>query len=110
MGATGVNVHNSEVRAYFFPQEGNAYYNAIRYDPTPAAGPPTPGPSYYALLLFARLAQGTTGLRPVTLDATVPRLGLGSAHDPLGPATVSHQQGLDGRHGQRAGAPGAASR
>ena len=69
MGATGVNVHNAEVRAYFFPQEGNAYYNAIRYDPTPAAGAPTPGPSYYALLLFARLAQGTTGLRPVTLDA-----------------------------------------
>ncbi len=72
VGATGVNVHNSEVRAYFFPQEGNAYYNAIRYDPTPAVGPPTPAPSYYALLLFARLAQGTTGLRPVTLDATAP--------------------------------------
>jgi hypothetical protein len=70
LGATGVNVHNAEVRAYFFPQEGNAYYNAIRYDATPAAGTPTPGPSYYALLLFARLAQGTTGLRPVTLDAT----------------------------------------
>jgi hypothetical protein len=70
LGATGVNVHNAEVRAYFFPQEGNAYYNAIRYDPTPAAGAPTPGPAYYALLLFARLAQGTTGLRPVTLDAT----------------------------------------
>jgi hypothetical protein len=70
LGATGVNVHNAEVRAYFFPQEGNAYYNAIRYDPTSAVGAPTPGPSYYALLLFARLAQGTTGLRPVTLDAT----------------------------------------
>ena len=65
-----MNVHNAEVRAYFFPQEGNAYYNAIRYDPTPAAGTPTPAPSYYALLLFARLAQGTTGLRPVALDAT----------------------------------------
>jgi hypothetical protein len=72
LGATGVNVHNAEVRAYFFPQEGNAYYNAIRYDPTPAAGPPTPGPSYYALLLFARLAQGTTGLHPVTLAVTAP--------------------------------------
>ena len=65
LGATGVNVHNAEVRAYFFPQEGNAYYNAIRYDPTPAAGTPTAAPSYYALLLFARLAQGTTGLRPL---------------------------------------------
>ena len=60
LGATGVNVHNAEVRAYFFPQEGNAYYNAISYDPTPALGAPTPAPSYYALLLFARLAQGTT--------------------------------------------------
>ena len=72
LGAVGVNVHNAEVRAYFFPQEGNAYYNAIRYDPTAAAGGPTPGPSYYALLLFARLAQGTTGLRPVTPDAGGP--------------------------------------
>ena len=72
LGATGVNVHNAEVRAYFSPQEGNAYYNAIRYDPTPAAGTPTPGPSYYALLLFARLAQGTTGLRPVALEAGGP--------------------------------------
>ena len=49
---------------YFAPQEGNAYYNAIRYDPSPAMGSPTPGPSYYALLLFGRLAQGTTDLRP----------------------------------------------
>ena len=72
LGATGVNVHNAEVNAYFFPQEGNAYYNAIRYDPTDAAGTPTAAPSYYALLLFARLAQGTTGLRPLTLDAAAP--------------------------------------
>ena len=71
LGATGVNIHNAEVRAYFFPQEGNAYYNAIRYDPTAAMGTPTPAPSYYALLLFARLAQGTTGLRPVALDPAV---------------------------------------
>jgi hypothetical protein len=35
LGATGVNVHNAEVRAYFFPQEGNAYYNAIRYASPP---------------------------------------------------------------------------
>jgi hypothetical protein len=72
LGATGINVHNAEVRAYFFPQEGNAYYNAIRYDPTDAAGPPTAAPSYYALLLFARLAQGTSGLHPLTLDAAAP--------------------------------------
>ena len=70
LGATGINVHNAEVRAYFFPQEGNAYYNAIRYDPTPAAAAPTPAPSYYALLLFALLAQGTDGLRPVTVVPT----------------------------------------
>ncbi len=72
LGATGVNVHNAEVRAYFFPQEGNAYYNAIRYDPTPAEGTPTPAPAYYALLLFAQLAQGTTGLRPVAVQGSVP--------------------------------------
>jgi hypothetical protein len=72
LGATGVYFHNAEVNAYFKPQEGNAYYNAIRYDPTPAIGAPTPGPSYYALLLFARLAQGTMGLRPVTVDGAVP--------------------------------------
>jgi hypothetical protein len=72
LGATGVNVHNAEVRAYFFPQEGNAYYNAIRYDPTAAEGAPTAAPSYYALLLFARLAQGTTGLRPLPVAAAVP--------------------------------------
>ena len=72
LGATGVNLHNSEVRAYFFPHEGNAYYNAVRYDPTPAAGTPTAAPSYYAMLLFSRLAQGTTGLRPVTVDSADP--------------------------------------
>jgi hypothetical protein len=68
IAATGVNFHNSERREYFHPEEGNAYYNAVRYDPTPAVGAPTPGPSYYALLLFARLAQGATGLRPVTVE------------------------------------------
>jgi hypothetical protein len=72
LGATGINVHNAEVRAYFFPEEGNAYYNAIRYDPTPAAAAPTAAPSYYALLLFALLAQGTSGLRPVTVTPTGP--------------------------------------
>ena len=72
LGATGVNFHNSERNAFFRPEEGNAYYNAIRYDPTPSAGAPTPGPSYYALLLFTQLAEGTTGLRPVTVDGAVP--------------------------------------
>ena len=72
VGATGVNVHNSEVRAYFFPQEGNAYYNAIRYDPTPAAGAPTPGPSYYALLLFARLARERPTCVPSRWTPAVP--------------------------------------
>jgi len=70
LGATGINVHNAEVRAYFFPEEGNAYYNAIRYDATPAAAAPAPAPSYYALLLFALLAQGTAGLRPVAVAPT----------------------------------------
>lgn len=75
IGASGVNFHNSERNAFFKPEEGNAYYNAIRYDPTPRAGAPTPGPSYYALLLFAQLAEGTTGLRPVAVDGPVPVTG-----------------------------------
>ena len=65
----GLNLHNAEVRAFFFPEEGNAYYNAVNYDPTPDegdAGSPTAGPGYYAMLLFAKLAQGTDGLRPVS--------------------------------------------
>ena len=64
-GAIGVNLHNAEVRAFFEPQEGNAYYNAVNYDPTPAMGAPSAAPEYYALLLFSRFAQGGSGLRPV---------------------------------------------
>jgi len=67
-GAIGVNLHNAEVRAFFSPEEGNAYYNAVNYDPAPAMGTPTAAPSYYALLLFSRFAQGTSGLRPVTVS------------------------------------------
>jgi hypothetical protein len=70
-GAIGVNLHNAEVRAWSVPEEGNAYYNAIDYDPSPAAGAPTAAPAYYALLLFARFAQATTGLRPVAVGADV---------------------------------------
>ncbi|WP_328890575.1 hypothetical protein [Streptomyces sp. NBC_00316] len=65
--AKGVNFHNAEVRAFFHPEEGNAYYNAIDYDPTEARGAPTAAPLYYALLFFARLAQDTSGLRPVSV-------------------------------------------
>jgi hypothetical protein len=68
-GAIGINLHNAEVERFFAPEEGSAYYNAIRYDPSPAAGAPTAAPSYYALLLFARFAQGTRGLRPVPTAA-----------------------------------------
>ncbi|MDX6720210.1 MAG: hypothetical protein QOJ63_2464, partial [Solirubrobacteraceae bacterium] len=71
-GAVGVNLHNAEVREFFLPEEGNAYYNAIAYDPTPAAGAPTATPTYYALLLFARFAQQTSGLRPVAIAPQVP--------------------------------------
>ncbi|MBM0239443.1 hypothetical protein JNW88_24005 [Micromonospora sp. ATA32] len=67
-GAVGVNFHNAEVRAFFHPEEGNGFYNAINYDPSPAMGAPTPAPEYYAMLLFSRFAQGTSGLRPVPLD------------------------------------------
>jgi hypothetical protein len=65
VGALGVNLHNAEVRAFFAPEEGNGYYNAVYYDPSPAMGAPQPAPEYYAMLLFASLAQGTGGLRPV---------------------------------------------
>jgi hypothetical protein len=66
-GAIGVNFHNAEVRAFFEPQEGNGYYNAIDYDPSPAMGAPTAAPLYYAALLFGRFAQGSGGLRPITV-------------------------------------------
>jgi hypothetical protein len=72
MGAVGVNLHNAEVNAWFVPEEGNAYYNAIDYDPSPAMGSPAAAPPYYPLLLFARFAQGTTGLRPVAVSADSP--------------------------------------
>ena len=66
-GAIGVNFHNAEVRAFYSPEEGNAYYNAINYDPSPTMGAPTAAPEYYAMLLFAGFAQGTSGLRPVAV-------------------------------------------
>jgi hypothetical protein len=71
-GAVGVNLHNAEVNAFFAPEEGNAFYNAIDYDPSPAMGAPTARPPYYALLLFARFAQGTRGLRPLGLAPPTP--------------------------------------
>ncbi len=66
-GATGVNFHNAELNAIFEPEAGNAYYNAIDYDPGTAMGAPTAAPLYYAMLLFGRFAQGTGGLRPVAV-------------------------------------------
>lgn len=68
VGALGVNFHNAERNAFFRPEEGNAYYNAIDFDPSAAMGAPTAAPEYYALLLFARFAQGTSGLRPVAVS------------------------------------------
>jgi hypothetical protein len=72
-GAIGVNFHNAEVREFFFPEEGNAFYNAIRYDPTPAAAAPAAAPEYYALLLFSRFAQGTSGLRSASVRVAEPQ-------------------------------------
>jgi hypothetical protein len=71
-GAVGLNIHNAEVRAFFFPEEGNAFYNAVNYDPSPAAGSPTAAPLYYGMLMFSELAQGTRGLHPVSVTATRP--------------------------------------
>lgn len=72
VGGTGVNFHNAEVRAFYEPEEGNAYYNAIDYDPGTTWGAPTADPLYYAMLLFARFAQGAQGLRPVEVTANDP--------------------------------------
>ncbi|MER7443485.1 hypothetical protein [Micromonospora avicenniae] len=74
-GAVGVNFHNAEVRAFFHPEEGNGYYNALNFDPSPAMGSPTPAPEYYALLLFSRFAQDTTGLRPVPVTVNASQGG-----------------------------------
>jgi hypothetical protein len=68
IGASGVNFHNAEVNAFYRPEEGNAYYNTVRYDPSPLMGAPSAAPEYYALLLFAEFAQGTDGLRPVAVS------------------------------------------
>lgn len=67
IGSVGVNLHNAEVNEFFAPEEGNAFYNAIDYDPSPAMGAPAARPPYYALLLFSRYAQGRDGLRPVAV-------------------------------------------
>jgi hypothetical protein len=72
VGAVGVNFHNAESRAFFRPGDGNAFYNAVDYDPTAAQGAPTAPPQYYALLLFARFGQATRGLRPVPIDSRFP--------------------------------------
>ncbi|QNA77593.1 hypothetical protein C8250_042715 [Streptomyces sp. So13.3] len=66
-GAIGVNFHNAEVRAFYAPEEGNAYYNAVNYDPSPEPGAPTAAPLYYAMLLFAHFAQDGQELRPVQI-------------------------------------------
>ncbi len=79
VGSVGVNLHNAEVNRFFAPEEGNAFYNAIDYDQSPAMGAPAARPPYYALLLFSRFAQGTHGLRPVPIAS---RVGAG-ANPPL---------------------------
>jgi hypothetical protein len=77
-GAIGVNFHNAEVDAFFAPEEGNAFYNVVNFDPSPAAGAPGAAPEYYALLLFARFAQDTRGLLPVPVAVTDPGAAAGS--------------------------------
>ena len=75
VGAAGINLHNAELNRFFFPAEGNAYYNAVNYDPTPDEdniGSPTAAPGYYAMLFFAKLAQGADDLLPVPVDAPGP--------------------------------------
>jgi hypothetical protein len=83
LGALGVNFHNAEVNAFFEPEEGNAYYNAVDYDPTAAMGAPQPAPLYYAMLLFSRLAQGGRDLHPVALP-TDPGVAIWTLQNPAG--------------------------
>jgi hypothetical protein len=104
-GAIGINLHNAEVNQFFHPEEGNAFYNAIAYDPSPAAGAPTAAPSYYALLLFARFAQETSGLRPVAVSPQLKawRVDAGSQQRLFLINTADHPQaiavaGLGGRY------------
>jgi hypothetical protein len=59
IGAAGVNFHAAEVRRCFAVREGGAYYNPVAYGAR--------GAGDYALLLFARFAQGEPGLRPLPL-------------------------------------------
>jgi hypothetical protein len=75
IGAAGLNLHNAELNAFFKPEEGNAPYNAVNYDPRieeADAGSPTAAPSYYGMLLFAKLAQGGKDLLPVPVQANGP--------------------------------------
>jgi hypothetical protein len=75
VGAAGLNLHNAERNVFERPQDGNAWYNAVNYDPRPNAADaesPTPGPGYYAMLFFAELAQGTSDLLPVEVNAAGP--------------------------------------
>ena len=75
VGAAGINLHNAELNQFFRPEEGNAHYNAVNYDPRANeadAGSPTPAPGYYAMLFFAKLAQGADDLLPVEVNAAGP--------------------------------------
>ncbi len=68
VGGIGVNLQNAARNGNTHPEQGNAYYNVLYFDSSEAMGPPSPAPEYYAALLFAHLAQGTSGLRPVTVS------------------------------------------
>ena len=61
IGATGVNFHCAEADDIFLAGGGNASYNPIAFGPRRLRAMA----EYYALLLFARFAQGTRALRPV---------------------------------------------
>ena len=67
VGGVGMNLQNAARNGNTNPEQGNAFYNVIYFDSSPAFGPPVPAPEYYGALLFAHFAQGTTGLRPVAV-------------------------------------------
>ena len=67
VGGVGMNLQNAARNGNTNPSQGNAFYNVIYFDSSPAMGPPVPAPEYYGALLFAHFAQGTNGLRPVAV-------------------------------------------
>ena len=73
VGAIGVNFHNSEVRPTSSRRRATPSTTRSGTTRRPRGSADPRPPSYYAMFLFARFAQGTTGLRPVAMEVTAER-------------------------------------